>query len=223
MQQHLDKPSGSATPIVGVIRLVLALSGVRTDLVDRSEQGIVAWATPIVREVAERVFPPRHMEPEDLEQEIWLGILQALKSYEPRRGSLRWWITRQGLQRAYDAVRWASRHEDEMAAAEISEVDHLLSDLSGNPEEIILRQRPRQRLAHYAAKLVQSASETAKTVLRELMVGTNGATPEQRLASLGLSPEQVDRARTELRALGFAALRQVIADNSLAFARHRRP
>lgn len=223
MQQHLDKPSGSTTPIVGAIRLVLALSGVRADPVDRSEQAIVAWATPIVREVAKRVFPPRHMEPEDLEQEIWLGVLQALKSYDPRRGSLRWWVARQGLQRAYDAVRWASRHEDEMTAAEISEVDHLLSDLSGNPEEIVFRQRPRRRLAHYAAQLVQSASDTAKTVLRELMVGANGATPEQRLASLGLSLEQVDRARTELRALGFAALRQVIADNSLAFAVRRRP
>src|SRR5207244_5481872 len=146
-----------------------------------------------------------------------------LRSFDPRRGSLRWWVARQGLQRAYDAVRWASRHEDEMAAAEISEVDYLLSDFGGNPEEIILRQRPRQRLAHYAAKLVQSASDTAKTVLRELMVGTNGATPEQRLAGLGLSPEQIDRARTELRALGFAAMRQVIVDNSLAFASHRRP
>ena len=223
MQQHLDKPSGSTTPIVGAIRLVLALSGVRVDPVDRSEQAVVAWATPIVREVAKRVFPPRHMEPEDLEQEIWLGVLQALKSYDPRRGSLRWWVARQGLERAYDAVRWASRHEEEMAAAEISEVDHLLSDLSGNPEEIVFRQRPRQRLAHYAATLVQSASDTAKTVLRELMVGPNGATPEQRLASLGLSLEQVDHARTELRALGFAAMRQVIIDNSLVFASHRRP
>jgi len=220
---NLDKPSGSSTPISGVIRLVLAASGVRADPMDRSGQTIIAWATPIVREVAKRVFPPRHMEPEDLEQEIWLGVLQALKSHDPQRGSLRWWVARQGLQRAYDAVRWASRHEEEMAAAEISEVDHLLSDISGNPEEIILRQRPRQRLAHYAAKLVQSASDTAKTVLRELMVGTNGATPEQRLASSGLSLEQVDRARTELRALGFAALRQVIAENSLAFASHRRP
>lgn len=223
MQSNLDKPFGSATPIVGAIRLVLALSGVRADPVDRSEQAIIAWATPLVREVAKRVFPPRHMEPEDLEQEIWLGVLQALKSYDPRRGSLRWWVARHGLQKAYDAVRWASRHEDEMAAAEISEVDHLLWDLSSNPEEIILRQRPRQRLAHYVARLVQSASDAAKTVLRELMVGVNGATPEQRLASAGFSPQQVDRARTELRALGFAALRQVILDNSLAFAGHQRP
>ncbi len=223
MQQHLDKSSVSPTPIAGVIRLVLATSGVRTDPMDRSEQTVIAWATPIVREVAKRVFPPRHMEPEDLEQEIWLGVLQALKSYDPRRGSLRWWVARGGLQRAYDAVRWASRHEDEMAVAEISEVDHLLSDLSGNPEEIILRKRRRQRLAHYAAKLVQSASDTAKIVLRELMVGTDGATPEERLASSGLSSEQVGCARTELRALGFAALRQVIAENSLAFAGHRRP
>jgi hypothetical protein len=129
-----------------------------------------------------------------------------LRSYDPQRGSLRWWVARQGLQKAYDAVRWASRHEEEMAAAEISEVDYLLFDLSGNPEEIVFRQRPRQRLAHYAAKLVQSASDTAKTVLRELMVGTNGATPEERLASSGLSLEQVNRGRTELRALGFAAL-----------------
>jgi hypothetical protein len=110
-----------------------------------------------------------------------------------------------------------------MAAAEISEVEHLLLDLSGNPENIIFRQRPRQRLAHYAAKLVQSASATAKMVLRELMIGVNGATPEERLSSAGLSLQQVDRARTELHALGFAALRQVIADNSLAFAIRRRP
>jgi hypothetical protein len=36
--------------------------------VDRPEQAIIAWATPIVRAVAKQVFPPRHMEPEDLEQ-----------------------------------------------------------------------------------------------------------------------------------------------------------
>src|SRR5207249_6012455 len=108
---------GSGSPIVGAIGLVLAASGRRTDPVERSERTIIAWATPLVREVSERVFPPRHMEPEDLEQEIWLGVLQALRSYDPRRGSLRWWVARQGLQRAYDAVRWASRHEDEIAAA----------------------------------------------------------------------------------------------------------
>src|SRR2546428_2468083 len=165
VQQHLDKPSGSTTPCGGAICLVLALSGVRVDPVDRSEQAIIAWAMPLVREVAKRVFPPRHMEPEDLEQEIWLGVLQALRSYDPRRGSLRWWVARQGLQRAYDAVRWASRHEDEMAAAEISEVDHLLLDLSGNPEEIVLRQRPRQRLAHHAPTPGRAAPGTAQTRL----------------------------------------------------------
>ncbi len=70
---------------------------------------------------------------------------------------------------------------------------------------------------------MQSASDTSKTVLRELMVGTNGAESGTAAGQPGAVAEQVDRAGTELRAIGFAAMRQVIMDNSLAFASHRRP
>ena len=123
-----------------------------------------------------------------------------------------------------EPLAWPLPEDDLLRVpAEVQQEMIHFTDLSGNPEEIVLRQRLRQRLAHYAAQLVQSASATAKTVLRELMVGTNGATPEERLAGSGLSPEQVDHARTELRVLGFAAMRQVILDNSLAFAVRRRP
>lgn len=221
MSEHLDKHIASPTPIAGAIRLVLTTSGIRTDPSDRSDQCIVSWAMPMVEAVAERVFPPRHMDGEDLRQEIWLGVIQALKTYDPGRGSLRYWVARHALQRAYDAVRWAARHEDELAAVEVSEVDALLEDLSTNPEDLVLRRQPRQRLARYAAKLVQSASEAARMVLRELMAEGSGATLEDRLAAIGFSSQQVDHARTELRALGFAAMRQVISENRFVFARRR--
>lgn len=221
MSEHLDKHITSPTPIAGAIRLVLATSGIRTDPADRSDQCIVSWATPMVEAVAERVFPPRHMDGEDLRQEIWLGVIQALKTYDPARGGLRHWVARYALQRAYDAVRWAARHEDELAAVEVNEVDALLEDLSADPEDVVFRRQPRQRLARYAAKLVQSASEAARTVLRELMADGNGAPAEDRLAAIGLTSQQVDRARTELRALGFAAMRQVISENRFVFARRR--
>lgn len=220
MPEHLDKHPASSTPIAGAIRLVLATSGVRADPADRSDRCIVTWATPLVEAVAERVFPPRYMDGEDLRQEIWLGVVQALKKYDPARGSLRHWVARYALQRAYDAVRWAARHEDEVTAAEISEVESLLEDLSANPEDVVFRKQPRERLARYAARLARSASDVAKAVLRVLMAD-GGATVEQRLAGMELTPQQIDRARTELRVLGFAAMRQVISENRFVLARRR--
>jgi DNA-directed RNA polymerase specialized sigma24 family protein len=199
----------------------LAISGVRTDLVDRSETGLVAWATPLVDAVADRVFPPRHLDGDDLRQEIWLGVLEALKTHDPARGPLRHWVARRALQRAYDAVRWAGRHEDEADAPEFSEVEAVLEDLSANPEELLFRRRPRARLAGYAARLVRLASDAAQAVLRAEMADGDGRTAEQRLAAAGFTPDQVDRARTELRTLGVAALRQVISENRLVFGSRR--
>jgi hypothetical protein len=53
------------------------------------------------------------------------------------------------------------------------------------------------------------------------MADGDGRTAEQRLAAAGFTPDQVDRARTELRALGVAALRQVISENRLVFGSRR--
>jgi hypothetical protein len=161
------------------------------------------------------------MDGEDLRQEIWVGIIQALRSYDPARGSLRHWATRWALQRAYDTVRWAARHEDEMAALEISEVESVLEDCRAAPEDVVFRQQPRERLARYAATLLRSASDAARALLHELMAGDDGTTPEERLTALGLTRQQIDHARTELRALGVAAMRQVISDNSFTGARRR--
>lgn len=221
MPEYLDKQAASSTPIAAAIRLVLAASGVRSDPADRSDEAIVAWATPLVEAVAQRVFPPRHMDGEDLRQEIWMGIIQALRSYNPARGSLRHWAARWALQRAYDAVRWAARHEDEMAALEIGEVEALLEDLRAAPEDVVFRQQPRERLARQAATLARSASAAARALLHELMIGNNGTAPEERLTALGLTPQQIDRARTELRALGVAAMRRVISENSVTRAQRR--
>ncbi len=221
MSAHLDKHPVSSSPMARTIRLVLALSGVHADPVDRSETGLVAWAAPLVAAVAQRVFPPRHMDGDDLRQEIWLGVLQALKTHDPARGPLRHWVARHALQHAYDAVRWAGRHEDEADAAELSEVEAMLEDLSANPEELLFRRQPRARLACYAARLVLSASEAAKAVLRAQMANGDSQTAEQRLAAAGFTPDQIERARTELRTLGVAAMRQVISENRLVFGSRR--
>ena len=142
------------------------------------------------------------------------GIIQALRSYNPARGSLRHCAARWALQRAYDAVRRAARHEDEIAALEIGEVESLLEDFRAAPEDVVFRQQPRERLARYAATLVRSASDAARALLHELMVGDNGTTPEERLTALGLTPQQVDRARTEVRALGVAATKNTMRPKS---------
>lgn len=219
MPEHLDKHR--PTPMATTIRLVLSLSGVSTDPVDRSDPGLVAWATPLVNAVAERVVVPPHMERDDLRQEIWLGVVQALRTYDPARGPLRHWVARGALQQAYDALRWARRHEAEAEAAEIGEVEALLDDLSANPEDRLFRREPRARLARHAARLAQSASAAAQTLLRARLANRNSAAAEHQLAAAGFTPDQVERAHTELRTLGVAAMRQVISENRLVFGLRR--
>jgi RNA polymerase sigma factor (sigma-70 family) len=203
------------------IRLVLSLSGRCADPLDHSDPGLVAWATPLVDAVAQRVVVPHHMDADDLRQEIWLGVFEALKTYDPTRGPLRHWVARWALQRAYGALRWARRHEAEAEAAEISDFEALLDDLSASPEDLLFRREPRARLAHHAARLARSASAAAQAVLRARLASGNGAAEEHQLAAAGFTPDQVERARTELRTLGVAAMRQVISENRLVFGLRR--
>jgi DNA-directed RNA polymerase specialized sigma24 family protein len=217
--QYLDKHR--PTPIANTIRLVLSLSGVSADPVDRSDPGLVAWATPLVNAVASQIIVPPHMEGDDLRQEIWLGVVQALRTYDPARGPLRHWVARGALQHAYSALRWARRHEAEAEAVEIGEVEALLDDLSASPEDRLFRSEPRARLAAYAARLARSASAAAQTLLRTRLAYGNSAASENHIAAAGLTPDQVERAHAELRTLGVAAMRQVISENHLAFGLRR--
>jgi RNA polymerase sigma factor (sigma-70 family) len=203
------------------IRLVLSLSGVSTDPVDRSDPGLVAWATPLVNAVAERFVVPSHMDRDDFRQEIWLGVVEALRTYDPARGPLRHWVARWALQHAYGTLRWARRHEAEAEAAEIGEVEALLEDLSASPEDRLFRREPRARLATHAAQLARSASAVAQTLLRARLANGNSTAAEHQLAAAGFTPDQVERAHTELRTLGVAALRQVISENRLVFGLRR--
>ena len=219
MPEHLDKHR--PTPMATTIRLVLSLSGMSANPVDRSDPGLVAWATPLVNAVAQRVVVPPQMERDDLRQEIWLGVVEALRTYDPARGPLRHWVARWALQHAYSAVRWARRHEDEAEAAEIGAVEALLEDLSASPEDRLFRAEPRARLASHAARLARSASTAAQTLLRARLAHGNGTAAECKLVAAGFTPDQVERAHTELRTLGVAAMRQVISENRLAFALRR--
>ncbi|HEX4841513.1 MAG TPA: sigma factor [bacterium] len=219
MPEHLDKHR--PTPMATTIRVVLSLSGVSADPVDRSDPGLVAWATPLVNAVAQRVVVPPHMEKDDLRQEIWLGVVEALRTYDPARGPLRYWVARLALQHAYGALRWAHRHAAEAEAAEISEVEALLDDLSGSPEDRLFCRQPRARLAYHAARLARSASDAAQTLLRARLAKGNSTAAEHQLAAAGFTPDQVERAHTELRTLGVAALRQVISENRLVFGLRR--
>ncbi len=219
MPEHLDKHR--PTPMATTIRLVLSLSGRSADPVDRSDPGFVAWATPLVDAVAQRVVVPPHMDRGDLRQEIWLGVVQALRTYDPARGPLRHWVARWALQHAYGALRWAHRHEAEAEAAEIGEVEALLEDLSASPEDRLFRSEPRARLARHAARLARSASAAAQALLRARLANGNGPAAEDQLASAGFTPDQVERAHTELRTLGVAAMRQVISENRLVFGLRR--
>ncbi len=219
MPEHLDKHR--PTPMATTIRLVLSLSGVSTDPVDRSDPGLVAWATPLVNAVAERFVVPSHMDRDDFRQEIWLGVVEALRTYDPARGPLRYWVARWALQHAYGILRWARRHEAEAEAAVIGEVEALLEDLSASPEDRLFRREPRARLATHAARLARSASAAAQTLLRARLANGNSTAAEHQLAAAGLTPDQVERAHTELRTLGVAALRQVISENRLVFGLRR--
>jgi RNA polymerase sigma factor (sigma-70 family) len=217
--EHLDKHR--PTPMATTIRLVLAVSGVSADPVDRSDPSFIAWATPLVDAVAQRIFVPPHMERDDLRQEIWLGVVEALRTYDPARGPLRHWVARGALQHAYEALRWARRHQAEAEAAEIGEVEGLLEDLSASPEDRLFRREPRARLARHAARLSRSASPAAQTLLRARLANGNSTAAEHQLAAAGFTPDQVERAHTELRTLGVAAMRQVISENRLAFGLRR--
>lgn len=221
MPEHLDKSPGRRTTFARTIRAVLSASGVCTDPEDRSDAGVVAWAKPLVDAVADHIVPPPHMERDDLRQQAWVGVVQALRTHDAARGPLRHWAVRGALQRVYDALRWADLHDADIGAVEIAEVENLVEDLRANPEDLLFRQQPRARLAHHAARLVRSASHVAQAMLRARLASGNAITAEERLAVAGFTPDEVERGRQELRALGLAAMRQVISENRLVFGSRR--
>jgi DNA-directed RNA polymerase specialized sigma24 family protein len=222
---HLDKRTAAgATPLKGMVGFVVRQAGVaEVQPAHLSADQLVRWASALVRVAADRAFPPKHMTREDLEQDAWVGILEGIRTFDASRGTFRHWVARHALQRVYDAVRWASRHSDELEATSADEAADLLEDLSSNPEQVMLYRRPRERVAYHAAKRLHTLSPAARALLQERLRGiTADGTPEDRWAARGFDGE-VTLAARQLRLLGLAAMKETVLENSVLRAHHRRP
>lgn len=56
-------------------------------------------------------------DPEDLEQEAWLGLCEGLRDHDPRRGGMRGYLLRRAKWRMLDAIKYARVRKREALAA----------------------------------------------------------------------------------------------------------
>jgi DNA-directed RNA polymerase specialized sigma24 family protein len=150
------------------------------------------------------------MTRDDLYQEIWTGVMTAIRTGNPERGPLSLWAIRQGLQRAYDSIRWADRHSDELFAIPTdSEIAEQIAAFATDEERL------NTPLIARIAALTSRASGFAKRVFVEILDATRHGEPyEPRLTAAGIDEKQLDRALNELRPLIGAAMSGTIAANS---------
>jgi DNA-directed RNA polymerase specialized sigma24 family protein len=158
---------------------------------------------------------------DDLLQDARVGLLLAVREWNPTRGRLAAWCARRAYQTVIDSVRRASRRQEELLADRL-EADaedgaeggrplaEILADPRQNPDEHFDRQ-PRLRLARAIARAAAEAGPWAEEALDRLVEAHEA----------GDEPA-AERLRARLSQVVAAAMTAAIRDSSAAALRQRR-
>ncbi|MER6675604.1 sigma-70 family RNA polymerase sigma factor [Streptomyces sp. NPDC000983] len=154
---------------------------------------VYAAYVPLVRRIAVRVTRARAAA-EDVAQEVFAHLWSRPYAYDPRRGSLRTWLSMLAHRRAVDWVRGEARHRKH-AHADASALDTVPEPGPGPDETVVDRER---------ALLLHTALAELPAPQREVvhLAYFAGRTYRQAAAELGI-PEGTakTRLRTALRRL----------------------
>ena len=135
---------------------------------------------------------------EDLMQEGMLGLLHAIRSYEPARDtSFKTYAERCIRNRIYSAIRSAARFKhrplNDSISIESDEVQTLSSDILHNPEELVITRELTDELKY---RLADSLSKFEKKVLDYFLEGLSYSCISLKL---GKSVKSVDNAVQRIR------------------------
>lgn len=154
------------------------------------------------------------LDQDDMVQEARVGILLGIREWDPARGRLDAWLARRAYQAAVDAIRQASRRQEEYLADRLEEADddrplaEVLADPRQDPEEAMDRQ-PRHRLAWAIAREARRAGQWAEEALDRLVEAHEaGDEPAAQRLRERLAPVVAAAMTTTIRDTSAAALRQ---------------
>ena len=151
------------------------------------------WVTARVRE-----WRGLHgVDPDDLEQSAWLGLIEALHTYCPARGAFAPWAQGVMRRRILDAVKSARRvkHRPLSEASDIVEADghDRYADIAPDPGAVIAAD---DTLRHFTRLLIHALSPLELAVLRAMMHDLKGQALAQ---AIGMPAKAVDNAQQRVR------------------------
>ncbi len=156
---------------------------------DRARQALIGQLHPRVRRLARYYAYRSAHEAEDLEQEIWIGVLAALREVNVEIGDPVAFLMKHGRWKALEAVKRLHRHYEEP----MEPLD--TTDPAAGPESVAMDSA---LLDNLKAKL----SPAQITVLEGRLTGASG---EEIAQHLGCTPANISyhlrRIREELRGL----------------------
>lgn len=154
------------------------------------------------------------LDQEDLAQEARVGILLGIREWDPARGRLDAWLARRAYQAAVDAIRRASRRQEEYLADRLEDAEddrplaEVLADPSQDPDEWLSRQ-PHSRLAWTVVREAQRAGQWAEEALDRLVEAHEaGDEPTAQRLRKALAPVVAAAMAATIRDTSAAALRQ---------------
>jgi DNA-directed RNA polymerase specialized sigma24 family protein len=156
---------------------------------------------------------------DDLLQDARVGLLLAVREWDPTRGRLAAWCARRAYQTVIDSVRRASRRQEEFLADRLEAEEgaeggrplaEVLADPRQDPDEHLDR-RPRLRLARAVVRAAAEAGPWAEEALDRLVEAHEA----------GDEPA-AERLRARLSQVVAAAMTAAIRNSSAAALRQRR-
>ena len=164
-----------------------------------SDQGLSAYALDRIRFHANRLsrrpgFPTRDRD--DLEQELAIDPVKALRKLDPNRSSLPTFISRVVNRRCIALIRDARRYRRENVSLDDTCGDEIASDfrhrMTGYARADDVERRER-------AEVVQGAVAALPERLRDIAVLLMAHSQADTARVLGVSETSIDRARKQIR------------------------
>ena len=167
---------------------------------DRNNDGFEGWMRQFRPWVQSRVRKWKRLggvDPQDLEQIAWLGLVEALRGYQPDRGPFEPWARGVMRRRIEDAVKSAQRVKHRLVSDALTltleDGQERVGATNSDPFEILAE---RDRLVQFERLLMSALTPLELAVLRAMLHGFKGSAIAK---AIGVPPKTSDNAQQRLR------------------------
>lgn len=137
------------------------------------------------------------VDPQDLEQSAWLGLVEAMRYYRPDRGPFEPWAQGVMRRRIEDAVKSAQRVKHRFVSEALTwtleDGQERVAATNSDPFEIIAEQ---ERFDQFERLLMSALTPLELAVLRAMLYGLKGNAIAK---AIGVPPKTSDNAQQRLR------------------------